>query len=505
MMARKSKRKLLERKSIKSNILDINIPDSATSFEQEIRTKLLIASIAAPTIENDILKVEYSLRAVININDVNNKHHENYINLESSIIIGTFPKPDLCIDDDDDEVDKENGNEIMENEDIEPLAEEQDIIENSSHIEEKDDTNNKVTNDNNKSDEVSTASSSRLSIATTSPSTPSSATIIDPTFKRESSHASSPDNAHSHLHRHASAAAALSTSSSDSQFPPPGVRRTQSSFTPTSTQPISSHNTFTSNTMHQSNASSVNIPSPLNKTNSLSSSSHDHLNTTSNVSFPPSNIQSPPMANMPDISSYIPSKSSPSPHPSSISSPVFLCNTTAHLDDQLSPSGFPQPTPLSTSPSMITPIPMPTNSYSNNTNSQYNINNPSIYNNNTNNTNNINNNNNNYYNNNNNSNDYYNNNNNNQYYHQYNQPSYPNTNMPLPQQHGNNSMDMSNNNPQAYSNSFIMPDHTHHLPQKQQGFPSYPSQPPYSQYPAQQPYSQYPAHPSYPSYPSYPS
>ncbi|CAO3620705.1 unnamed protein product [Cunninghamella blakesleeana] len=521
----KNKRKLLERKSIKSSILGINIPDESTSFGQEIKTKLLIPSITPPTIEHNNLKIEYSLRVVVNINGENNKHQENYVNLESSIIIGTYPKPDLCIDDDDDEEEVENGNEIIENEDIEPLAEEQDVVENADHVEknkdddkdnnkDKNDTNNKInysnddaineitpniirlqlkeSNSTNSTSDIEkplpnppSTPSSHPSISTISPSTPtSSATIIDPTFKRESSISSIPDKININLHRHATSGATMTVSSPEKQLPSPGVRRTQSSFTPSSSENIcSSSSSNTATTIQPS------IVSPLNKQHSYLSSNNDQVTATSGMSY-----QSPPMAKMPDISSYVPPKSS-SPHlPSGSSSPVFLCNTTAHLDDQPSPS-FPQPL-LSTSPSMITPIPVPNNSYSNNTN---NYNSNSYYNDNNYNNNNSNNS---YYNgnnyNNNNSNGYYNNNNNNNnsinnngQYQQYNQPSYPYPTMPqAPQPQYNNHMNM-NNNPQHLSGTFSMPDHAQHLPFKQQAYSPYPSQPSYPSYPAQSPYPSY--------------
>ncbi|KAI8089136.1 uncharacterized protein BX664DRAFT_332270 [Halteromyces radiatus] len=123
----KNKNKLLERKSIKSNALDINITSESTEYQQIINTKLLIPTNTPPTVSESghILKVDYSIRVVINLNDpsLSEPHHENYTKLESSIIIGTHPKPNLSIDDDDEEEEEDETN----MEDVDGLHEEQDI------------------------------------------------------------------------------------------------------------------------------------------------------------------------------------------------------------------------------------------------------------------------------------------------------------------------------------------------------------------------------------------
>ncbi|KAI8071424.1 hypothetical protein BC940DRAFT_317215 [Gongronella butleri] len=102
----RSERRLSERKTIKSYHLDIEI--FAPTFEQEIITTVAIPTSTPPTITHEcgrILSVEYALRAVINLNDpfVKSPHPANYGMLESTIVIGTFPRPERPIDDDDDD------------------------------------------------------------------------------------------------------------------------------------------------------------------------------------------------------------------------------------------------------------------------------------------------------------------------------------------------------------------------------------------------------------------
>ncbi|KAI8379719.1 uncharacterized protein BYT42DRAFT_605026 [Radiomyces spectabilis] len=107
--AGKSKGECTQKAAIMSHYLDIDIP-GPLQFSQQIQTKMLIPTSTPPTVAESgrIFSIEYSIRAIINLNEKTDdpelpEQSKNIIYMNAPIVIGTFPKPDVMIDDDDEE------------------------------------------------------------------------------------------------------------------------------------------------------------------------------------------------------------------------------------------------------------------------------------------------------------------------------------------------------------------------------------------------------------------
>ncbi|KAF7721615.1 Arrestin domain-containing protein 4 [Apophysomyces ossiformis] len=105
----KSKGQLSEKKIIKSNVVDIDIT-GPIDFTQTSVVKMLFPTSTPPTIgeSGKIVSIEYWIRAEINLNEISPdnpeaEHPKNIVYMEANVVVGTFPKPDLAIDDEDDE------------------------------------------------------------------------------------------------------------------------------------------------------------------------------------------------------------------------------------------------------------------------------------------------------------------------------------------------------------------------------------------------------------------
>ncbi|KAI9007920.1 hypothetical protein CLU79DRAFT_532509 [Phycomyces nitens] len=101
----KGKGNILEQISIRTNLLNINIKSSG-NFSQVCQSNVFIPTKTPPTIDRcgRLISVEYFIRIIVNINErtIQVDNPKNFVFLELPILIGTFPRPELCIDGDDD-------------------------------------------------------------------------------------------------------------------------------------------------------------------------------------------------------------------------------------------------------------------------------------------------------------------------------------------------------------------------------------------------------------------
>ncbi|KAI8330768.1 hypothetical protein BC941DRAFT_506167 [Chlamydoabsidia padenii] len=114
----KNRCNMSEQKSIKTFMLGIKIPEN--TCHQTIHTKLSIPTDTPPTVSSEsgrILAVDYAIRATINLNDplfslgtlTTYRQRQQYIvNLESNLLVGTYPLPNVSIDDDNDDDDDDD-------------------------------------------------------------------------------------------------------------------------------------------------------------------------------------------------------------------------------------------------------------------------------------------------------------------------------------------------------------------------------------------------------------
>ncbi|KAI8329828.1 hypothetical protein BC941DRAFT_518480 [Chlamydoabsidia padenii] len=373
--------KLLERKSIKSYELDIDITEEEGSqFQQTIHTKLLIPTNTPPTVYEGggILTVDYSVRVVVNLNDSNltELYHENYIKLESNVVIGTFPKPNLSIDDDDDD----DGNQGVSGEDLLGFDDDDDdhigiqsiassLSDNSAGTALADRTEQQLgihskplpslgahareSSFSMKSDSITNCHSSRQQSISTS--TTSNVTIIDPTIRHNSGNTN-------HNER---------TFSSFSQSTTKGYRQN-------SLNSSSSSNNLKETTVFQKYEPMK--PNRKSSVSSISSLPEPHISPSPSMSSSPSLLPSSPppiplnsrpqptasISNstvsyftttlMPDISAYVPFESPIPPPPpsqqqqqhSAFVRPTASTSTTTYVSDayltvtanKISPSSF---------------------------------------------------------------------------------------------------------------------------------------------------------------------
>ncbi|KAG0168749.1 Arrestin domain-containing protein 4 [Apophysomyces sp. BC1034] len=112
---------LSEKKVIKSNAVDINIT-GPLEFIQTSVVKILFPTSTPPTVgeSGKIVSIEYWIRAEVNLNEISPdnsepEHPKNIVYMEANVVVGTCPKPELAIDDEDED------DETVEHQLIEPM------------------------------------------------------------------------------------------------------------------------------------------------------------------------------------------------------------------------------------------------------------------------------------------------------------------------------------------------------------------------------------------------
>ncbi|KAL0074289.1 hypothetical protein J3Q64DRAFT_1852996 [Phycomyces blakesleeanus] len=101
----KTKGNILEQISIKTNLLNINIKNPA-NFSQVCLANIFIPTKTPPTIDRcgRLISVEYFIRIIVNMNErtIQPDNPKLFVFMELPVLIGTFPRPELFIDGEDD-------------------------------------------------------------------------------------------------------------------------------------------------------------------------------------------------------------------------------------------------------------------------------------------------------------------------------------------------------------------------------------------------------------------